>query len=58
MLVQMQERTRDLERSNAALLEEAKVREAAQEALRTSEKLYRAIGESIDKVCGSVTLRS
>ncbi len=48
MLAQMQERTRDLERSNAALLAEAKVREAAQEALRTSEKLYRAIGESID----------
>jgi PAS domain S-box-containing protein len=48
MLDEVQSRTRALEESNAALKEEVEVRQAAEAGLRRSEKLYRAIGESID----------
>jgi PAS domain S-box-containing protein len=48
MLDEVQGRTRELEESNSALKQEVRIREEAEEALRTSERLYRAIGESID----------
>jgi len=47
MLDEVESRTVALERSNAALQEQVKVRHAAEQALRGSERLYRAIGESI-----------
>jgi PAS domain S-box-containing protein len=47
MLDEMQSRTRELEQSNAALQSEVRVRKAAEAALARSERLYRAIGESI-----------
>jgi PAS domain S-box-containing protein len=48
MLDEVQERTRALEEANEALREQIAVREATEQALRDSERLYRAIGESID----------
>jgi PAS domain S-box-containing protein len=48
MLTEVQTRTRALEQANQALHEEVAERLAAEQALRTSEKLYRAIGESIE----------
>jgi PAS domain S-box-containing protein len=48
MLDEVQSQTRALEQSNAALQEEVRVRQAAEQALRASEKVYRAIGESLD----------
>jgi PAS domain S-box-containing protein len=48
VLDEVQSQTRALEQSNAALQEEVRVRKAAEVALRASEKLYRAIGESLD----------
>ncbi|HYL72155.1 MAG TPA: ATP-binding protein, partial [Candidatus Dormibacteraeota bacterium] len=48
MLAEVQVRTHALEESNAALKEAALVRQAAEQASRASERLYRAIGESIN----------
>jgi PAS domain S-box-containing protein len=48
MLEEVQARTRALEESNAALQEQVAVRKATEQALRESERLYRAIGESIN----------
>jgi len=48
MLAGMQRRTEALEASNAALQEAATVRQAAEQALRDSERLYRAVGEAIN----------
>lgn len=48
MLGEVQSRTSELEQTNVALQEEAATRQAAESALRESEKLYRAIGESIE----------
>lgn len=48
MLVEVQSRTRALEEANHALHEQIEVRRATERALRESERLYRAIGESID----------
>ncbi|MEP7314936.1 MAG: ATP-binding protein [Pseudomonadota bacterium] len=48
MLQEVQSRTAELERSNESLQAEVAVRHATEVALRASEKLYRAIGESID----------
>ncbi|HKQ82569.1 MAG TPA: ATP-binding protein [Steroidobacteraceae bacterium] len=48
MLSEVQSRTRALEESNRSLRTEMTTREAAEAALVRSEKLYRAIGESID----------
>ena len=47
MLADVQQRTSALEHSNRALKEAALVRQAVEQALRASERLYRAIGESI-----------
>jgi PAS domain S-box-containing protein len=47
MLDEVQARTRALEQTNAALQTEVQVRQATELALRDSEQLYRAIGESI-----------
>ena len=47
MLDEVESRTRSLEESNRALKQEASVRLLAEQAARESEKLYRAIGESI-----------
>ena len=47
MLAQIQQRTSALEHSNSALQEVAAVRAAAEQAMHASERLYRAIGESI-----------
>jgi PAS domain S-box-containing protein len=47
MLDEVESRARSLEESNAALKRQAAVRLAAEQAARESEKLYRAIGESI-----------
>ncbi len=48
MLGEVQSRTLELEQTNAALRSEAQTRHAAEAALRESEELYRAIGESIE----------
>ncbi|MBV8307608.1 MAG: response regulator, partial [Gammaproteobacteria bacterium] len=48
MLAGMQRRTEALEESNAALQHAAVERQAAEQALRDSERLYRAIGETIN----------
>ncbi|MBV9696255.1 MAG: response regulator [Gammaproteobacteria bacterium] len=48
MLGEVQLRTQALEQSNQALKEAAAVRQAAEQALLASERLYRAIGESIN----------
>jgi PAS domain S-box-containing protein len=48
MLAEMQARTQALEQSNTALQVAAQVRQAAEQAMRASERLYRAIGESIN----------
>ncbi|MFO1465335.1 MAG: ATP-binding protein [Steroidobacteraceae bacterium] len=48
MLDEIQARTRALEGTNAALTEEIRTRQIAEQAVRSSEKLYRAIGESLD----------
>ncbi len=48
MLDEVQLRTRALERSNEALQQEIETRQTAESALRVSEGLYRAIGESIE----------
>ncbi len=48
MLNEVQLRTRELEQSNTALTAEIKYRLSAEQRMRESEKLYRAIGESID----------
>jgi PAS domain S-box-containing protein len=48
MLDEVEARTRSLEESNLALKEQATVRLLAEQAARESEKLYRAIGESIE----------
>ncbi|MGH8231305.1 MAG: ATP-binding protein [Steroidobacteraceae bacterium] len=48
MLQEVQSRTRALEHSNVALQAEVQVRQVAEQALTKSERLYRAIGESID----------
>jgi PAS domain S-box-containing protein len=48
MLDEVQARTLALEQSNRTLKQEAETRQEAESALRASEKLYRAIGESID----------
>jgi PAS domain S-box-containing protein len=48
MLSEVQSRTQALEESNVALKGEIATRKAAEEALRQSQRLYRAIGESID----------
>jgi PAS domain S-box-containing protein len=48
MLDGLQGRTEALEESNAALQEADLVRRAAEQALRESERLYRAIGETIN----------
>ena len=47
MLADVQQRTSALEHSNRALKEAALVRQTVEQALRASERLYRAIGESI-----------
>ena len=47
MLAEVQQRTSALEHSNRALKEAAQVRQAVEQALRASERLYRGIGESI-----------
>jgi PAS domain S-box-containing protein len=47
MLAQVQQRTSALEYTNSALQEVAVVREKAEQGMRASERLYRAIGESI-----------
>ncbi|HTE39955.1 MAG TPA: ATP-binding protein [Steroidobacteraceae bacterium] len=48
MLDEVETRTRALEDSNRALKQEVLTRQEAEQALRASERLYRAIGESID----------
>lgn len=48
MLGEVQLRTQALERSNQALKEAAAGRQAAEQALLASERLYRAVGESIN----------
>ena len=48
MLTEVQSRSRSLEEANLALKQEVTERMAAEGALRASEKLYRAIGESIE----------
>jgi PAS domain S-box-containing protein len=48
MLDEVQTRTDALEKSNNALQQEITMRQDVESALRASEKLYRAIGESID----------
>ena len=48
MLGEIQSRSLEMERANASLQAEVEVRHSTEAALRASEKLYRAIGESID----------
>ncbi len=48
MLDEVEVRTRALEESNRVLRQEASSRAAAEAALRASERLYRAVGESIN----------